>query len=68
MLAAATDDLMENVPHDEKDVPRVSPGAVDCSLAVTNNSPVCLVALFPSSPFVSRFSETMCRLPSAEQF
>ena len=49
MLAAATDDLMENVPHDEKDVPRVSPGAVDCSLAVTNNCPVCLVILVRSS-------------------
>ena len=49
MVAATTDDLMENVPHDEKDVPRVSLGAVDCSLAVTNNSPVCLVILVRSS-------------------
>ena len=40
--------LMENARRDENDVPRVpivsltlvSPGAVDCSLAVTNNSPV----------------------------
>ena len=53
MVAATTDDLMENARRDENDVLRVpmvsltlvSLGAVDCSLVVTNNSPVCLVIL-----------------------
>ena len=48
MVAATTDDLMENARRDENDLLRVLvvrlalvlPGAVDCSLAVTNNSPV----------------------------
>ena len=53
MVAATTDDLMENARRDENDVLRVpmvrltlvSLGAVDCSLAGTNNSPMCLVIL-----------------------
>ena len=48
MVAATTDDLVENARRDENDVLRVpmvrltlvSLGAVDCSLAVTNNSGV----------------------------
>ena len=53
MVAATTDDLMENARRDENDVLRVpmvrlnlvSLGAVDCSLAVTINGPVCLMIL-----------------------
>ena len=43
----------------------VSRRVVDCSLAVTYNSPVCLVILLL---FVSRFTLARYGLPSAEQF
>ena len=76
MFAATTYDLMENTRRDENDVLRVPivsltlvlPGAVDCSLAVTNNSPVCLVILLRFFLFVSRLTLARYRLPSAEQF
>ena len=75
MVAATTDNLRENAPRDANDVLRVPivrltlvlPGVVDCSLAVTNNSPVCLLILyysvFPScKPFnLAKIQASKCR-------
>ena len=76
MFAATTYDLMENARREGNDVLRVPiesltlvfSGAVDCSLVVTNNSPVCLVILLRFFLFVSRLTLARYRLPSAEQF